>query len=129
MNKLTYWSLAAALVMVLAYVAFAIRRGAKPELVSATHIAVATVGLGGAARLIGFVFFGDFTKAADASDHGWWSLAHEDAIFLVVGGLALAWASCQQIVAGFIELLKQPKVAPSAPPVQTQAAQSTPPTP
>ena len=101
--------------MVIAYLCTAARRRAKPDLTAATHIAVATVGTGGAVRLVGFVFFGDFVETARLSDHGWWSLAPEDAIFLIIGGIALAWASCQQIVAAFAGLKPIESSSPSGP--------------
>ena len=105
MNKLTYWGLAFGGLVVVGYLCVAWRAKRAADLATAVNILISTVGAAGALRLIIFAFSDQFAETVAASPHGAvWSLAAEDAVFLVVGGIALGWASCQAVWRGFREL-------------------------
>ncbi len=107
MNPLLLTGLVIALVAVGAYVATAAVKKKKPELVDGIVVFVGAVSIAGAVRLIGFVFTEQFTKIASMShSSSWWSLSLEDAVFLVIGGIALAWVSVQTIWDSFTKVAK-----------------------
>ena len=73
----------------------------KPDLGAAINIVISTVGAVGAARLIGFIFTDQFRIIIAMGSASMWSLSAEDAVFLFVGGLALGWVSCQEVLRNF----------------------------
>lgn len=107
MNTLLLIGLVLATVCVFAYVIVAAKKGKKPELVDGIIVFVGAVSVVGAVRLAGFVFTGEFSKVATIN-HGesLWGLSSEDAVFLVIGGLALAWVSIQTILESFAKIYK-----------------------
>jgi hypothetical protein len=107
MNPLQLVGLVLALAAVVAYVVTAAYKQKKPELVGGIVVFIGAVGIPGAVRLIGFVFTDQFTNVAALShSSSWWSLSLEDAVFLVIGGIALAWVSVQTIWESFDKVRK-----------------------
>ena len=105
MNPLFYFGLALGLLLVIVYLVTAAKKQKKPELGDAVGIAAGAVSIMGAVRLIGFVFTDQFVKIASSpSSDKWWSLSVADALFLVIGGLALAWVSGQAIYINFAKV-------------------------
>jgi hypothetical protein len=105
MNPISLTGLVIGIVAVVAYATFAASRRKKAELVNGIVVFVGAVSIAGAVRLIGFVFTEQFAKIA-ATSHSttWWSLSLEDAVFLVIGGIALAWVSVQTIWESFAKV-------------------------
>lgn len=128
MNQLFVYGLCLAVVLLLAYLACAAKAKKRPDLRSAIEILVSAVSIAGAVRLSGFVFTSDFKKVTKmlAENESWWSLSPEDGLFLFIGGLALAWVSCQQIWEGFAKLSAPvPSPAPAAAAAAAPAAAAT----
>lgn len=108
-SSLTFWGLAVGLVVCLLYIGTALCRKKKPELSQAANLVFSAIGAVGAVRLIGFVFTGNFSAmvkmaATAASVDLMWNISDEDAAFLVIGGIALAWVSIQAIWQAFAEV-------------------------
>jgi hypothetical protein len=106
-NLLLLTGLVIALLTVVVYVATAAKKSKRPELVDGIIVFIGAVSVLGAIRLIGFVVTGHFTKIASMQhDDGLWSLSPEDAVFVVIGGVALAWVSVQTIWESFAKISK-----------------------
>jgi hypothetical protein len=70
---------------------------------------IGAASMSGALRLIGFVLTGPFSKlVSQRPDNSWWTLSSEDAVFIVIGGLALGWVSVQTIWDTFGKIRKAP---------------------
>lgn len=107
MNILLLAGIVFAILLVLAYVATAAKKDKKPELVDGIVVFVGAVSVLGAVRLAGFVIAGDFAKIASTNHSAnIWALSSEDAVFIVIGGLALGWVSIQTIMESFAKLSK-----------------------
>ena len=106
MNGLSYLGILLGLATVLVYLGCAAHKKRKAELSTAISIFVAAASLIGAVRLMGFVLFDDLTRVIKAAgeSNSLWSISSEDAIFLVIGGLALGWVSIQTVWEGFAKL-------------------------
>jgi len=107
-NPLTYWGLAGGVLMFAIYVVWVLCKKKEPDLPTGINIFAATAGLAGSFRLVGFSFTEAYKKLADAgpapSNGVVWSMSGDDIAFLIVGGLALGWVSCQAIWQGFTDL-------------------------
>ncbi|HKI03090.1 MAG TPA: hypothetical protein VKK31_14030 [Thermoanaerobaculia bacterium] len=107
MNLLLLAGLVIALLAVIVYVSVAAQKNKRPELVDGIVVFVGAVSVLGAIRLIGFVFTGQFAQVTSAPHNGsLWSLSSEDAVFVVIGGIALAWVSVQTIWESFTKVIK-----------------------
>ena len=99
------WALVAflsALPFVLGYVGWALKKGIKPELSQATHLLVGVMGVVASIRLFGFTVAEDLSVLVAAQkDAGIWALTADDAIFIAVGALAMAWVSVQSAYQAF----------------------------
>lgn len=108
MNGFTYWGLGIAVLVTVIYITIALYKKTKPDLPTAITILISTASVLGAVRLAGFAFTDQFKRVIQAQDsNSWWSLGPEDAVFLVIGGLALGWVSLQEVCRGFRELSKE----------------------
>jgi hypothetical protein len=106
-NFLLLAGLIIALLAVAVYVGVAAHKNKRPELVDGIVVFVGAVSVLGAIRLIGFVFTEQFAKiASKPHDGSLWSLSSEDAVFVVIGGIALAWVSVQTIWESFAKIKK-----------------------
>jgi hypothetical protein len=104
-NPLTYWDLAVGVGLFFAYVVWALCKRTKPDLPTGINIFAATAGVAGAVRLVGYSFTEAYKKLSETPlSNGMWSMSSDDIAFLVVGGLALGWVSCQQIWLAFADL-------------------------
>ncbi|MEA3178930.1 MAG: hypothetical protein QOI59_2453 [Gammaproteobacteria bacterium] len=102
MNRLLFAGLVIAIISVCAYVVAALRYRQKPELADGIAVFVAVVSVLGAIRIIGFALTEQFEKIVlETQGNSWWSLSSEDSVFIVIGGIALAWASIQAIWESF----------------------------
>jgi len=107
MNRLLLAGLVFAILTVMVYVGVAVRNRRRPELADGILVFIGAVSVFGAIRLIGFALTGQFAKiVSQSSDNSWWILSSEDAVFIVIGGLALAWVSVQTIWDTFAKLSK-----------------------
>jgi hypothetical protein len=105
MNRLLVaLGLISAVFSVISYACYAVRIKKKPDLATGLHIALAAAAIPAAVRLIGFPFTSDFHKLTAAADTSWWSVSGEDGLFIVLGGIAIAWVSVQIIWDGFEKL-------------------------
>lgn len=107
MNRLLVAGIVLAILAVISYVATAARNGKRPELVDAIVIFTGAVSVLGAIRLIGFVFTEQFeTIVKNNHGHSLWSLGAEDAVLVIIGGIALAWVSAQTMIESFAKIRK-----------------------
>jgi hypothetical protein len=114
MNRLLLTGLVVAILAVVVYVIAGVRNRKKPELADGIVVFIGAVSVFGAIRLIGCALTGQFAKIAPAQhDSGWWILSSEDAVFVVIGGIALAWVSIQTIWESFAKIRKSPVVVPA----------------
>lgn len=102
MSRLFIFGLALALIAVGTYVVIAIKNKKKPELADAVVVCIGIVSIIGAVRLTGFVFTKQFEVMAKASSHqGMFSLSTDDALLVMIGGIALIWVSVQTVWQSF----------------------------
>lgn len=107
MNLLLLAGLVIAILAVAVYVGMAAKKNKRPELVDGIVVFIGAVSVLGAIRLIGFVVTGQFAKIASTHQNdSLWSLSSEDAVFVVIGGIALAWVSIQTIWESFAKVTK-----------------------
>jgi len=102
MNLLSLVGLIVATFVVGMYVAVAVRNQKKPELGEGLKVFVGAVSVFGAIRLFGCALTGQFSRLASSNaGDTLWSLSSEDAVFVVIGAIALAWVSIQAVWEGF----------------------------
>jgi hypothetical protein len=107
MNRLFFAGLIVAILSVGAYVIVAVRNKNKPELADGIVVFIGAVSVFGALRLVGCALTGQFSKLASLNyDYSLWSLSSEDAVFVVIGGIALAWVSVQTMWESFAKVRK-----------------------
>jgi hypothetical protein len=88
------------------YVVIAAWNEKSPELPAAIVIFIATFSLLGATRLVGLALTDQLEKMASRSeDDALSNLSPEDAVLLVIGGIALAWVSVQAMTESFVGIL------------------------
>jgi len=106
-NQLTFWGLIGGLVAVAAYVCVAVKHAQKAQLNDAALIFISAFAITGAIRLLAFALSGTFNALLKKStEENWSSAAPEDAAFIVLGGLALAWVSFEGMYGPFKAILK-----------------------
>lgn len=114
MNRLLLAGLGLAICAVFIYIVTAARNGKKPELVDAIVVFIGAVSVFGAIRLIGFVFTDQFGAIVQTNHaHSLWSLGAEDAVLVVIGGIALVWVSAQTMIESFAKVRGQVTPNPS----------------
>jgi Ca2+/Na+ antiporter len=105
MKRLRLAGLLLAVLSVVVYVVVALRHGKSPDLPSAITVFIAIFSLIAAARLVGIALTDQLeTIASKTSEDTPWKLSPEDAAFMVIGGIAIAWVSIQAIVESFIKI-------------------------
>jgi hypothetical protein len=102
MNVFVLTGLALATLSIIFYVLLGYYNKKVPILNDAVVIFLGVGGIVSAIRIIGAVFSGQFAELPITDGrHSVWSLVPDDAIQIVLGGVALAWVSAQTIVGGF----------------------------
>lgn len=105
MSQLTLGGLVFGLLMFGAYICRALHLKKKPDLTEGGGVFISSIALASAVRLIGFALTGEFNKLVKLShDDGWWAANSEDVAFIVLGGAALAFISCDAMVKSFKKL-------------------------
>lgn len=105
MSPFTLAGLVLAGFSVCAYVTAAWHKGKRPELNDAVVVFLGAGGLVSAIRIIGAVVTGQFAKfPGRPANDSIWTLVPDDAVQIVLGGVALAWVSIQTMLQSFINI-------------------------
>jgi len=104
-SQLTFGGLIFGLAMFVAYICRAFHLKKRPDLTEGGSVFIGSIALASAVRLIGFALTGEFNKLVKLShDDGWWAANSEDVAFIVLGGAALAFISCDAVIKSFKKL-------------------------
>ncbi len=106
MTHVYFWGLLAGLGTLLAYLRHAHVHKAKPDPVAGIHNFLAAASFIGALKIIlfaGWMTFDDSPLTKSLAD-GPIGIHGEDALFIALGGIALGWASLQQLAENFNRL-------------------------
>ncbi len=106
MTHVYFWGLLAGLGTLLAYLKHAHTHKAKPDPVAGIHNFLAAASFVGALKIIAFAAWMAFDEGALSKSlaDGPIGIHGEDALFIALGGIALGWASFQQLAENFNRL-------------------------
>lgn len=102
MSLFLFYSIILAIILIVGYIILGVRNKKSTTLEDIVQIFFGGLGVCTAIRLIGFVLSGQFSiLVKQVKNDNIFSFSEEDAVYIVLGGIAIGWVSVQTMLGSF----------------------------